>query len=443
MTSKSTRSEGQIYQNISQKIRKIPLNKYAVQSGFKQRKEKKINGKSMLIAFFLMSAQGKNTLEQWAEHMCKLTGKSISRQAVWKRVSANLTGFLKLVLFDVMKRQALNKIRISICSSGFDKYERILVQDSTVISLPPWLSWCFPGNITKGQKKAQMKIQVVYDLLSNNFMHFELTPYTVNDQSKSKDILCIANGKDLVIRDLGYFAIDSFEKMQRQNTHYVSRLRHRVNIYDVDTKQEITLYKELQHSQFFDKWVILGLTRKVKVRLIAVKLPVAQAEYRRRKAKNNRDKRIKHHQHYMEMLDYNVFITTEPQSVFSARTIAKIYGLRWRIENIFKCWKSHFHLERMVPKNCSLSKERAEAIIYMMLIFIVLFQMYIYNLAVMTAEKSTKHQVSLYKICIYISNNMRELLYQDLEKSLEQILYYCKYDKRYDRVNFNQKLALS
>lgn len=176
-----------------------------VQSGFKQRKEQKINGKSLLSAFFMMTFQGKNTLERWAAHICNIAGAPLSRQAVWKRI-----------------------------------------------------------------------------------------------------------------------------------------------------KQEINLYKELQHRQYFDKWVILGLTKKVKVRLIAVKLPAEQAEYRRRKAKNNRDTRIKYHQHYLEMLDYNVFITSELQSIFSSRTVAKIYGLRWRIENIFKCWKSHFHLERMVPKNCSL-----------------------------------------------------------------------------------------
>jgi Transposase DDE domain len=442
MTSKSTRSKEQIYENINKRIRKIPLNKYAVQSGFKRRKQQKITGKSLLIAFFLMSVHGKNTLEQWAEHICKLTGKPVSRQGVWKRVNADLTNFLLLVLFDVMKRQAINNIRISSFSCGLGKYERILVQDSTVISLPSWLSWCFPGNVTKGQKKAQMKIQVVYDVLGNNFIHFEITPYTVNDQSKSSDILHIATGKDLVIRDLGYFAMDSFESMLKQNTHFVSRLRHRVNIYDVETKKEINLYKELQDNQFFDKWVILGLTKKVNVRLVAVKLPAEQAEYRRRKAKNNRDKRVKYSQQYLEMLDYNVFITSEPQSVFPAQTIARIYELRWRIENIFKCWKSYFHLEKMVPKNCSLSKERLETIIYMMLIFIVLFQMYIYNMAVVKAGKSDIYQISLSKVSIYISNNVEQLLNQDLDPLLKQILYYCKYDKRNDRVNFDQKLTL-
>lgn len=78
----------------------------------------------------------------------------------------------------------------------------------------------------------------------------------------------------------------------------------------------------------------------------------------------------------------------------------------------------------------------------MMLIFIVLFQMYINNIAVIKAEKSDKYQVSLSKICIYIANNMIQLLYQDLDSILEQILYYCRYDKRYGRANFVQKLTL-
>ena len=42
MTPKSTRlKKKQKYENIEQKLAKIPFNKYAIKSGFKQRKEKK------------------------------------------------------------------------------------------------------------------------------------------------------------------------------------------------------------------------------------------------------------------------------------------------------------------------------------------------------------------------------------------------------------------
>jgi hypothetical protein len=45
-------------------------------------------------------------------------------------------------------------------------------------------------------------------------------------------------------------------------------------------------------------------------------------------------------------------------------------------------------------------------------------------------------------VLVVINNKPNKLLYQDLDIVLKQILYYCKYDKRYDRVNFDQKLTL-
>ena len=43
------------YKNLRKKLSKIPFNKYAVECGFKQRKEQKTAGKSMLVAFILIS----------------------------------------------------------------------------------------------------------------------------------------------------------------------------------------------------------------------------------------------------------------------------------------------------------------------------------------------------------------------------------------------------
>ena len=119
--------------------------------------------------------------------------------------------------------------------------------------------------------------------------------------------------------------------------------------------------------------------KKVLVRLVAQKLTQAQADSRVRKAKNHRDKRLNHSKDYYQLLQYNLFITTEEEKTFSIDQIAQLYQLRWRIETIFKCWKSHFHLQKIIPQNCSLTKERVESTMYMMLIFILLFPVTIYN----------------------------------------------------------------
>ena len=211
----------------------------------------------------------------------------------------------------------------------------------------------------------------------------------------------------------------------------------------METGKKINLLKQLKKRGGFDNWVMIGKDKKIKARLVAVKLPQAQAANRRRKTKKDRDKRLNHSKEYYEMLGYSLYLTTEDKELFSADQITGLYGLRWRIETIFKCWKSNFNLQKLIPQNCSLTKERVEAIIYMMLIFILLFQVAIYNASLVAAEKIKNGHISLLKLCKYIASNINLFFENNLNEMMPQILYYCRYDKRYDRQNFAQKLKLT
>jgi hypothetical protein len=427
---------------INQKIKGISFSKHAKESGFNKRKAQKVTGKSLLLAFFLMALQGKNSFQLWAEQVNNVIGKTVSKQAIWKKITPRLIIFLRFILADALLQQ-IDSVHQNIKQGRLrvSGYKRILVQDSTVIALPDWLNKWYPGNTSGGKRKSQLKIQVVVDLIANKFVHFEITPFTANDQSKSKDILSIARKGDLVIRDLGYFSLDCFDQMN-ETVSFVSRIQYGVKIFDFKTGEEINIIKHLKKHKRFEQWVLIGCKQKVKVRLVILPLSIEQANEKRYRAKCDRDKRLNHSPEYYELLGYCLFITTENQKQFTANQIAKLYGLRWRIENIFKCWKSQFHLQELIPKNCSLNKERVESIIYMMLIFIVLFQVTIYNYMILKSEKIENCTISLTKLCQYIVNNIMKFFDQTLKSLVPEILYYCTYDKRSDRQNFIQKLKL-
>ena len=84
-------------------------------------------------------------------------------------------------------------------------------------------------------------------------------------QCKAEDILAIAEEGDLVIRDLGYFALESFTKMNLNAIKYVSRLKNGVKIYDNTTKEEINLLDTLRKTGAFDGKVLFGSKEKVAV----------------------------------------------------------------------------------------------------------------------------------------------------------------------------------
>ncbi|MEY4489550.1 MAG: Transposase domain [Verrucomicrobiota bacterium] len=70
----------------------------------------------------------------------------------------------------------------------------------------------------------------------------------------------------------------------------------------------------------------------------------AVANERRRKARVDRDKRLRHDQKYYKLLGWTLLLTNAPKARLPLRTAVGVYRLRWRIEIIFKVWKSHLGL---------------------------------------------------------------------------------------------------
>jgi len=438
MASKNITCLRQSYQSLSNKLRHIHFGRHSVTSGFRQRKEQKLTGKLLLISFFLMALQGKNSLQLWAEKLSLIKGGGVSKQAVWKRMTAFYTKFLIAVLQEALRDQLMRN-RVNLNNQFLRKcYQRVLIQDSTCIALPSCLCWCFPGNTSRGKRKAGLKIQVVYDLLSNQFIHLEITPFTTNDQSQSKKILSIAKEDDLVIRDLGYFVTDCFNQLLNEQIHFVSRLRFGKKLTELRTGKNINLLRDLRKHGKLDRWINIGIHETTAVRLVAMPLPQEIANRRRQKAKQDRDQRLKHSKEYYEQLGYSIFITSESNERFTDLQIAKLYSFRWRIETIFKCWKSHFHFQRLIPATTSMTQHRVEAIIYMLLIFCILFLISTYSYLIALGYST----ISIVKLSRFIANNFIPIVNHKIKTFIADIVRYCSYEIRSDRVNFTQNLKL-
>ncbi len=256
-------------------------------------------------------------------------------------------------------------------SAVFQSFARVLIQDSTTIRLPDHLADSFPGSANKSRKKTSaLKIQAVYDLLGETFHHFGLSGFRRTDQAASADILAVAKPGDLVLRDLGYFSSPVFQKLLDQGIHFVSRLRRNVSIIDPIALKKIDLLKRLRRDRWFDQPVLLGAEQRVRLRLVALPVPEQVANERRRKAKADRDKRLKPSKEDLELLGWSIFVTSVESSVWSAKMVEEVYGIRWRIEIIFKSWKSHFNLTS-TPKGSEL---QLEVLILAKLFAICLFQ---------------------------------------------------------------------
>ena len=225
-------------------------------------------------------------------------------------------------------------------------YKLILNKYSTTILLDSKLAEHFPGNKNQShQKTAILKIQACYDLLAERFCQLSFSPYTTNDQKASVDILAMIQRGDLIIRDLGYFVLSVFAQIQQLGAYFLSRLKYNVTIYELDGETKIDLLKLLKKYGKLDIDVIIGAEEKLHARLVALPVSEQVAAERRRKAK--RDCRNNPSKQHLALLGWNILITNVKRDQLDVEQLVKLYGCRWRIEIIFKSWKSHFNLENV------------------------------------------------------------------------------------------------
>lgn len=448
--SNKNRNENRNY--IEQKLSKIPLAKLSKESKFSKRRAKKIQSKEFLISFFMMISRRENqSYQNWATKISWLIKKQVSKQALWKKMNQHQIVFLKKTLSYIMKENIE-----SGKNESRGRFNNIIIEDSTAIKLNRQLSKKYPGNrygsrikeLKKVEETAILKIQTAYNITKRKFLRFETTSFRVNDQEYSGKILEITKPGDLIIRDLGYFSCGIFKKLTSKGIFFISRLRKRVNLYqEKEADQVIDLAKMLRKRGTLDIEVIAGAKEELPTRLIALPVDEQTANQRRRKARHMRDVRLKPTKQDLYLMGWEIFITNVKKEELDPKEIVKLYFLRWRIEIIFKTWKSYFRIID-IPKDANIV--RTESYIYCMLIYITLFQVHFYNYYLLKqreAGKTPEQQISMMRLMKFITDNIEILLILSLSCSItnsnhficQQIEYYCSYELRKNRMNFEQK----
>ena len=266
-------------------------------------------------------------------------GADPSRQAVALRLSKGFELFLQTLLAWVISGKADPEIQDGPADApGFLDYRRVLVQDSTVIPLPLALFSSFSGVSNGTTSVCNARIQAVYELRSAQLLAFSIDPYSKNDLVAAPE-LEIGPG-DLVLRDRGYLTAGEIQRHAATGADIIYRHKTGFTCLDVVTQQPVDLLQLLQEHGTLDREVLLNNPERTRVRLLAAPVSAETADLRRMRAK----KETKGHnpsQAVLALMDWTVFITTIAADKASFEKILQLYGLRWRIEVIFKAWKSH------------------------------------------------------------------------------------------------------
>lgn len=413
---------------LADKIAALPCDRLARASGFLRRAPRKINPAGFLLSACLFALQGSSSLAAFAQLWAVLHQQTLSKQAVHKRCSAAAVAFLQAVLESVVASLARAP---ALPGSTAGLFGRVLVQDSTALALPKKLAALFPGPSNQNsQNQACLKVQATLDLLQNQWVQFHLSPFTCNDQAASPQILEGLQKRDLVIRDLGYLVLKVLRQIDQSGAYFLSRCRYGLQVRLPGDRKKNSLLKIIKSSALWDGWVALG-QEEVPVRLVAMRLSAQAAAERRRKARANRDRRLRHRPEYFELLGWNIFITNIPPQTLGPEALVKLYELRWRIEIIFKAWKSHFKIDQLTEG----STEQVLIIVLGKLIWISWFSIQFAQILARTANLSILKLAGWFSrfALLFLPNRPRARPWGEL------IDYYCRYEKRKNRRNYLEK----
>ncbi len=427
------------FDDLSLFFEAIPIEAFAIESQFIKRQPKKITPRGLLFGFFQSIVSQERALRNVAISTGLYSGCTISKQAIDYRINDDFVTFLERILAALLMQHSGIKAEWAETSELFRAFNRVLVQDSTTFPLHPELVSAFPGPTNQHGQSATAKIQVVIDLLREQFCYFELGAFTENDQSKAFDILEIAQPGDLVIRDLGYFVLAALQQISEQGIFFLSRLRPEVVIFEHGSDMRIDLLKALTERSYLDIDVDIGAAERVPVRLVAQ--PVSEEVFAERleKAKNPKDRRLHHSEEYLALLAWDLFVTNVPRQIWTTQQTCQVNQVRWRVEIVIKTWKSHFNIDA-VPRG---DATRVRAHIYAALIFVTIFQTNIYLFLANLVRQKEQMDISILKLAQFVREYAFLLFIMPHNKQLQetivqQVLYHCKYERR-KRLSYPQK----
>jgi len=142
-------------------------------------------------------------------------------------------------------------------------------------------------------------------------------------------------------------------------------------------------------------------------------------------------------------MSWSIFITTISEKDANYNLLFKVYSLRWRIEIIFKSWKSNMEFSRIH----NVSKSQLSFILYARFIMAIIYTQYVYSPARVIIKEQLESELSVMKVVRYLTKNTLKInqIIKAIESHSDKLSYhlhtlarYCSYDKR-RRPNFEQE----
>lgn len=314
------------------------LDSIARKSGLIRRRSRKFSAAGFLSALIQCATRGSSSFQHLATSQAGFEPLAMTRQGMFERLSPASSEFLVRVMNELLAG--------SRAKSSHPRFRRILVEDSTIISMAKSNAGHFPNNGNGKEATAGCKINLVTDALSGDPVGAGLHDARNPDQAIGFELPRACEQGDLLIRDRGYFSLDALAKIERREAFWISRLPASVTCFDGegDCLDDILARTRVKRLDM-DIW--MGRNRAHRCRLIATRLPAKEAEknrrQRHREAKRRRTTAAKRG---LVQDGWSLVVTNIEDDRIDPDEIYKLYSIRWSIEIQFRAMKQSNRLQQ-------------------------------------------------------------------------------------------------
>lgn len=294
-----------------------------------------------------------------------IAGANISPQAVQQRFSEASVELLSAVLSRLMAH-SLNESMLQSVSKGqslrwMEAFPRILIRDSSVITLPVALKEKWRGTGGFAGPSAGLKISVQWEWHSGQILPLQLSHASLHDQTAAEE-------QDQVIRkqgyepqpgemnlfDLGYFKLQWLKQLASQGSYFCCRYKNRTDVLravgpdgERVAANLVDWLAELPQDQMrVEMNVWLGKKMQVPCRLLAVRVPKEDKLKRQEKLKAKSERKgQKVSSDRLELCGWTVLVTNAPEDKLGFEQAFQLYRLRWQIERLFRLWKETLKMD--------------------------------------------------------------------------------------------------
>lgn len=315
------------------------LDALARQSGLITRRSLKFSAQGFLLSLLQCATRGSSSLNHIAMALGSFEAAAMSRQALHKRFSPESSDFLTSVIGALIAHRNKRQLR----TLGIGPFERILIEDSTVIPMAKSNATQFPNNGNCKGATAGCKVNLLTDLLHGSVLASRLHQARQPDQALALDILDHCKARDLVIRDMGFFTLKALRGIEARKALWISRLPASISLSDLHGVRIEELLKRTKLEQL-DLPVVIGSQRwnqqPHRARLVATRLTSQQAEKNRRHRRRQAKKHGATPSKSGLLRDgWRLIVTNLDNSEFDVNRLNALYALRWSIEIQFRALK--------------------------------------------------------------------------------------------------------